>query len=90
MLRHDHNRAESKRRHVVDHRKQQFAEPAFKQSTYPSRLNFYRNPPTADITLEEFEQWAIDRLKGMPSVPYTWVAPTTSAPSPSHTVVALT
>jgi DNA primase large subunit len=26
-------------------------------------LNFYATPPTADITLEQFEQWAIDRLR---------------------------
>jgi len=32
---------------------------------YPHRLNFYTVPPTADITLEQFEQWAIDRLRGM-------------------------
>jgi len=30
---------------------------------YPHRLSFYVAPPTADITLEEFEQWAIDRLR---------------------------
>lgn len=32
-------------------------------STYPSRLSFYNNPPLEEITLEEFELWAIDRLK---------------------------
>jgi DNA primase large subunit len=31
---------------------------------YPTRLNFYSDAPTADITLEQFEQWAIDRLRG--------------------------
>jgi len=30
---------------------------------YPHRLNFYNVPPTAEVTLDEFEQWAIDRLK---------------------------
>ncbi len=30
---------------------------------YPHRLSFYRLPPTEEITLEEFETWAIDRLK---------------------------
>lgn len=30
---------------------------------YPSRLSFYDQPPLEEITLEEFELWAIDRLK---------------------------
>ncbi|KAK6351550.1 hypothetical protein TWF718_004709 [Orbilia javanica] len=30
---------------------------------YPHRLNFYTVPPKEEISLEEFEQWAIDRLK---------------------------
>lgn len=30
---------------------------------YPSRLSFYDAPPFEEITLEEFESWAIDRLK---------------------------
>lgn len=30
---------------------------------YPHRLSFYRLPPTEEITLEEFETWAIDRLQ---------------------------
>ncbi|KAK4159138.1 putative DNA primase large subunit [Cladorrhinum sp. PSN259] len=57
------NRIDAKRRNVVDHRKKQFAEATYKESTYPHRLNFYSTPPTADITLEQFEQWAIDRLR---------------------------
>ncbi|SPN98767.1 related to DNA primase large chain [Cephalotrichum gorgonifer] len=65
MHRPDYNRYEPKRRNVLDHRKKQFADPAFSASEYPHRLNFYTRPPTADIKLEEFEQWAIDRLKGM-------------------------
>lgn len=32
---------------------------------YPSRLNFYSQPPTSDITIEEFETWAINRLKSV-------------------------
>ncbi|QPG73103.1 hypothetical protein FOA43_000408 [Brettanomyces nanus] len=32
-------------------------------SRYPRRLTFYRMPPLEEITLEEFETWAIDRLK---------------------------
>lgn len=33
------------------------------KSLYPSRLSFYDAPPLEEITLEEFETWAIDRLK---------------------------
>lgn len=68
MLRQDINRIDPKRRNVVDHRKKQFAEPTYKETQYPHRLNFYETPPTADITLEQFEQWAIDRLRGMKQV----------------------
>jgi len=63
MIRQDFNRVDSKRRNGVDHRKKQYAEPAFKETQYPHRLNYYITPPTADITLEQFEQWAIDRLR---------------------------
>lgn len=65
MLRQDYNRIDPKRRNVVDHRKKQFASAQFKDAEYNSRLNFYSEPPTSDITLEQFEQWAIDRLRGM-------------------------
>ncbi|KAI2621006.1 DNA primase, large subunit [Hypomontagnella submonticulosa] len=63
MFRQDSSRIDSKRRHNVDHRKQQFAEVTYKETQYLHRLNFYETPPTADITLEQFEQWAIDRLR---------------------------
>ncbi|CAI4212904.1 unnamed protein product [Parascedosporium putredinis] len=63
MLKQDFNRQEPKRRNVADARKHQPADAAFKDSTYPHRLNFYTHAPTADITLEQFEQWAIDRLR---------------------------
>ncbi|KAK3297204.1 eukaryotic and archaeal DNA primase, large subunit-domain-containing protein [Chaetomium fimeti] len=56
------NRIDIKKRNV-DHRKKQFAGPAYKETQYPHRLNFYATPPTADITLEQFEQWAINRLR---------------------------
>jgi DNA primase large subunit len=36
----------------------------FKDLDYPTRLNFYSTPPTTEITLDQFEQWAIDRLRG--------------------------
>jgi DNA primase large subunit len=65
MIRQDFHRIDPKRRANLDHKKKQFAAPVFKQQDYPHRLNFYDVPPTAEITLEQFEQWAIDRLKGM-------------------------
>ncbi|GAA5854515.1 hypothetical protein JCM5353_000035 [Sporobolomyces roseus] len=34
-----------------------------RSTKYPHRLNFYQTPPTEEITLEEFEVWAIDRLR---------------------------
>ena len=33
-------------------------------SKHPYRLNFYDKPPVEEITLEDFETWAIDRLRG--------------------------
>ncbi|KAH6626776.1 eukaryotic and archaeal DNA primase, large subunit-domain-containing protein [Chaetomium sp. MPI-SDFR-AT-0129] len=57
------NRIDIKRPKVLDHRKKQFADPSYKDTEYPHRLNFYSTPPTADITLEQFEQWAMDRLR---------------------------
>lgn len=60
------SRIDSKRRADINYKKRQFAEqPAYAQVPYRHRLNFYNLPPTADITLEEFEEWAIHRLKGM-------------------------
>lgn len=56
-------RIDPKRRQAINHKKQQFANATYKQLEYPHRLNFYQVPPTAEITLEEFEQWAIDRLR---------------------------
>lgn len=63
MLRSDAPRIDPKRRQGLDYKKKQFAQPSFKQLEYPFRLNFYQIPPTAEITLEQFEQWAIDRLR---------------------------
>lgn len=67
----NHNRADPKRKNAINPKKKQFAEPAFKQQEYPHRLSFYEIPPTAEITLEKFEQWAIDRLRSqrMPESP---------------------
>lgn len=30
---------------------------------YPHRLNFYNKPPTVEVTIDQFESWAIDRLR---------------------------
>lgn len=67
MIRTDYNRIDPKRRNYIDPKKKQFAAPAFLQQEYNHRLNFYTVPPTGDITLEQFEEWAISRLKGTPA-----------------------
>lgn len=63
MIRQEFSRIDAKRRTALHHSKKQFASPAHKDLEYKHRLNFYTVPPTADITLEQFEQWAIDRLR---------------------------
>lgn len=63
MIRQDFSRLSKRQR--PDYRKTQFVEKPSNDLTYPHRLNFYAIPPTADITLEQFEQWAIDRLRGI-------------------------
>lgn len=35
---------------------------------YPFRLNMYREPPVHEVTVEQFETWAIDRLRGETSL----------------------
>lgn len=64
MIRQEFSRIDSKRRPAYTHRTKQFDAPAYQTLEYKTRLNFYVTPPTADITLEQFEQWAIDRLRG--------------------------
>jgi DNA primase large subunit len=63
MFRQETPRIHSKRRANFDHKRKQFAPATFQQIDYPHRLNLYDSPPTSEITLEQFEQWAIDRLK---------------------------
>ena len=65
MIRQDYNRIDPKRRSRIDYKKKQFAIPTYKQQDYPHRLSLYEIPPTAEITLEQFEQWAIDRLRSI-------------------------
>lgn len=38
---------------------------------YPFRLNFYTRPPLEEITIEEFEGWALDRLRSKDMFCYT-------------------
>jgi DNA primase large subunit len=68
MIRQDPFRIDAKRKSTVDHRRKQFTQPEYKELQYDHRLNFYTIPPTVDITLEQFEQWAIDRLRGLQSL----------------------
>lgn len=44
-------------------RRTQFTEAKWEPTTYPFRLSLYNLPPTADISLEQFEDFAISRLK---------------------------
>lgn len=39
--------------------KYEFGHPA-----YASKVSFYEIPPTEEVTMEEFELFAVDRLKG--------------------------
>ncbi|KAH6667868.1 eukaryotic and archaeal DNA primase, large subunit-domain-containing protein [Halenospora varia] len=63
MIKQEFLRIDAKRRANGNHRQKQFVTPQYKEVDYKHRLNFYTTPPTADITLEQFEQWAIDRLR---------------------------
>lgn len=65
MIKSEPSRHDFKRRAFVDPKKKQFVEALYKQQDYKQRLNFYIVPPTEEITLEEFESWSIDRLKGI-------------------------
>ena len=65
MIRADLQSVDSMRRNINHHKKKQFAVSHYEQENYPHRLNFYNAPPTAEIELEKFEQWAIDRLRSM-------------------------
>ncbi|KAF1992037.1 DNA primase, large subunit [Aulographum hederae CBS 113979] len=64
MIRQDFGlRVDPKRRSNLSAKQRQWGEPEWQQQDYAHRLNFYTVPPTADISLEEFEEWAIARLK---------------------------
>ncbi|ETN43621.1 uncharacterized protein HMPREF1541_02780 [Cyphellophora europaea CBS 101466] len=51
------------KRKKTDYRKTQFATATYRENDYPHRLSLYDVPPTQEISLEEFETWAIDRLR---------------------------
>ena len=46
-------KVDAKRRSTLNHKRQQFALPAFRSQEYPHRLNLYDVPPIEDITLEQ-------------------------------------
>ena len=56
-------RVDSRKRPHINHKKIQFKQAEYQAHDYKHRLNFYELPPTANVTLEEFELWAIARLK---------------------------
>lgn len=72
MIRSDVQRPDAKRRYIQE-KKKQFAGAAFKQQDYLHRLNFYDVPPITEISLEDFEQWAIDRLRSEYPAPFLLV-----------------
>jgi len=57
-------RIDAKRRALLDPKKRQFAKAQWAEQDYSHRLNFYTIPPTGDVSLEQFEEWGIARLKG--------------------------
>jgi len=57
-------RIDAKRRALLGSKKRQFAKAQFEEQDYSHRLNFYTLPPTGDVSLEQFEEWGIARLKG--------------------------
>lgn len=52
----------------VVEKNQNFSSASFESLSYPTRLNFYKKPPVSEISIEEFETWAIDRLVGTLSI----------------------
>ena len=57
-------RIDAKRKTVLDPRKRQFAKAQWQEQGFTYRMNFYAIPPTGDVSLEQFEEWGIARLKG--------------------------
>jgi len=63
MIKQDPSRVAVNRRTALNAARKQFATKTA-EGEYAHRLNFYKDAPKGDITLEQFEQWAIDRLRG--------------------------
>jgi DNA primase large subunit len=63
MIKSEVPRFDAKRQKFKERKSQFTATAAYKQQDYPHRLNLYDIPPTAEISLEDFEKWAIDRLR---------------------------
>ncbi|KAG8863375.1 hypothetical protein FRB96_008867 [Tulasnella sp. 330] len=40
---------------------------------YPQRLSFYERPPLGEVTLEDFETWAIDRLRVLAEIEASFI-----------------
>jgi DNA primase large subunit len=36
----------------------------FSSKKFPFKLSFYQQSPLDEVTLEQFEEWALDRLRG--------------------------
>ena len=56
-------RIDAKKRAVLNPRKQHFEEAKWASESFPHRMSFYTVPPTGDVSLEQFEEWGIARLK---------------------------
>lgn len=56
-------RIDARKRAAINPRKQQFSNAKWQDENYPTRLNCYLIPPTGDVSLEQFEEWGIARLK---------------------------
>jgi len=56
-------RIDHKRRAVLNSKRTQFQKAQFIEDARPHRCSFYTIPPTGDVSLEQFEEWGIARLK---------------------------
>jgi DNA primase large subunit len=56
-------RIDARKRASINPRKSQFSNATWQDESYPTRLNCYLVPPTGDVSLEQFEEWGIARLK---------------------------
>lgn len=65
MIRTQAPRVPPSKKQQIDYKKRQFAHATWQTAEYGHRMSFYTLPPTAEVTLEEFELWGLARLKGM-------------------------